>query len=1484
MSDVIRKTPYVSPDTIRAKLHMDQKLQEAHTSETAYHQHSNQTYNVSHMKNWGAEMLLETRKLKMDRPPLGDVHLSQRFSEYFNLKYDDNVNTYEQENAIMCVLKEHTLEDGKQLYIRFENVTQMILPRASSHSEKRIFPHVVWKTTTPPKMYISGSSDNSTSDLIAYSDDDKLGEVTYWFCTTSTSTLTGNNHVEFYHRNLLDEENCTDDAIQTLPIEVWGEGLPLVWITFENFNSLPKIILPNNIGWNQHPIFTFGTDGNNNHYIYPFMWGKDNYPEERIPENSDWQVRLRSRLPFEMGEGKEEINKNRYISQIEFVHCKNFDPYSAENHLGIIKIPLPTRNVRFKFVTSDEIGYPISKWNFDQWEFRKPVEGDWDYNGTSYVNEVYAYLPRGFVDTNNSINGSLKPYMQPFLKVIPNSSKPPIEYMWKRDSNTFGMHVDYTTDYSLNNVLKKNGTIFNLGDFDGLPSYYYHKLPRDTHRAHVELYGTKDVPNGSTNHAMDKRVAAVIVDAGIPQTEISEITTEMKSAIVYDFTKDSPTYYTKAENIITILNVKSDIGYSSRSEFGDITLNNYSACKPFIYHGNRLFSLGPIGYDPELEYGRVYYLSNDPIEYSNNAIDSLKKPLRTMARVCDIPTDTSQLISINGKAPTLVLDEDYHRTELSYQYDDFMKLWDSRTLVKNGNVVFFQETDPYYNIGKRYESKFDYIIITKFSEPIDGTTSVLPANTRIGITMDQIDDNTYTMFWTVKMVDLYEGNTHVCKIHLEMKDSSNKITYASVQRWYVDISDKQFWHIDGVYLSASIGAGNISQAYKIKNFKMSLYLIDELGYEAWETLGVDFNRNPLDYELTYQWLNTHYGIPQCLEYCMNNKLHLCREIEAELDQNVFNEDGYRWQIRTKGSGYVAGDVIQCYVGGKVCRGIITQTMQGGGVKKIEMSNPVDPEYYEVSFTNFKRSQIITPALIKKQYGSRGNGLQLNFSISDTQWAYSNIMDDPGYANMNRLMALQYDAYGNLWIVIPEVIRTNASAYIPNGDITITEDDDSVMYTVVWNKVYQLTGEHVDANAYNLYAMTDFYRRTLNAIMMKSLYERITSYIGNDKGVLYSTHIANHATILSLSQDYESEYDSLTDYLSESMFVNGLLHDDSYYVLKEGTENGEPVYHVNWYECSDIWGYMYDITPFPRNHKAIIKPGMNKSGRLLIQSGTKQGVDYYDKTITITCQPSVFIYETDASSYPIYQYYHHGMTQRISDHQFFFTDFDEYGYYHEDKSVYEIQENRVVLRYDVYKYNGDHVKKPSEEVILEQYLEQAYEAYKAAHPAWEDETDEDYIQRLTDGWTNKVQREWLYKVAGQKGIDILYSPSVNDVNQSITLLRAKGEIVGTNYDNDTNTYEPIGVQPTGLSIPLTTRVYQKQYHWNTSPNTIVETDLQFFFKIPDDVESLEGFRLKHDDGNDISKYAMLLYKNKLYVFDDRDVDDVKWIPIQRRIRN
>lgn len=77
---------------------------------------------------------------------------------------------------------------------------------------------------------------------------------------------------------------------------------------------------------------------------------------------------------------------------------------------------------------------------------------------------------------------------------------------------------------------------------------------------------------------------------------------------------------------------------------------------------------------PNDEIGRVYVLSNDGIEYVNNARSETPKPERTMARICDIPSSVMQLTNIHGLAPTSIVDKKYIRSYASITEEDIDRI------------------------------------------------------------------------------------------------------------------------------------------------------------------------------------------------------------------------------------------------------------------------------------------------------------------------------------------------------------------------------------------------------------------------------------------------------------------------------------------------------------------------------------------------------------------------------------------------------------------------------------------------------------------------------------------------------------------------------------------------------------------------------------------------------------------------------------------
>lgn len=89
--------------------------------------------------------------------------------------------------------------------------------------------------------------------------------------------------------------------------------------------------------------------------------------------------------------------------------------------------------------------------------------------------------------------------------------------------------------------------------------------------------------------------------------------------------------------------------------------------------GKHAVSDSPIQLNDEI--GRVYVLSNDDIEYKNNATERYPKPARTAARICDIPTSVIQLAGTTGNSPDPIVDKKYVRTEANFSNEDLYRLY-----------------------------------------------------------------------------------------------------------------------------------------------------------------------------------------------------------------------------------------------------------------------------------------------------------------------------------------------------------------------------------------------------------------------------------------------------------------------------------------------------------------------------------------------------------------------------------------------------------------------------------------------------------------------------------------------------------------------------------------------------------------------------------------------------------------------------------------
>ena len=100
-----RSSPLVSPDTVRQQLHLDKAFFDMHTKKNFGREDINGSQYVGTVENFGDEMLLESRKMKLLKPPLNEIICDSSLLNFFKLQYADEIPSYHQTNMFVAVLK-----------------------------------------------------------------------------------------------------------------------------------------------------------------------------------------------------------------------------------------------------------------------------------------------------------------------------------------------------------------------------------------------------------------------------------------------------------------------------------------------------------------------------------------------------------------------------------------------------------------------------------------------------------------------------------------------------------------------------------------------------------------------------------------------------------------------------------------------------------------------------------------------------------------------------------------------------------------------------------------------------------------------------------------------------------------------------------------------------------------------------------------------------------------------------------------------------------------------------------------------------------------------------------------------------------------------------------------------------------------------------------------------------------------------------------
>lgn len=640
--------PLVSPDAARKTFQLLERFYDGYAKRNNGYVDADGLQYVGTFENWGSEIYSEARKLLTDRVPIDLVFTRNEFDFYFNLMYSELIETYEQQTMFVGVLKENVLRSNCTYKLRFTNCNMVNVLRAESWSDPNVKRDPFIITTTAPTLSIV-DPDNQLTEVDLTISSNVGGSITYAFHPdySNTKPSTPEHPVEQIWNY--------DETTQTLIIDLTKREVnrPWIWVYCDAFKTLPDIGFVNNEDVNGNTLLTVGTDGHANSYLYPCIY-ENNVPAILGPdEDKQWFLKI---IPVDTSEFVETGDTNAYsikVKEVSYVYSTK--PWDQPDYIKTVKFE--STDIKVTLTNVDNIWI----------HYRKPQPGDYDYDGIRYINRRYAWIslneyedqPTSTVLKHLLKIDFLKEYLHTFEHMMGNAVS--------------GVHMDTCSDRSDNGVLKKNGTIHSLGDFDGLPIYF--KLLGDhcDHRSHVELYAIRDQLNKYNQKATDKQTAAIIIDSALSPKDSEEMLDTLPILIKYNF--DVGREYAPVSGDVPAVNVKSSITFIDENTFGDDATLGQEVLPHFIYQGGRVYSLTSFRLDPDLEYGRVYIITNDPSEYENNMKTQFTKAARTFARICDIPTTFSQLIHVTGFVPTVIIDKKYIHCDAAFLNDDNERLW-----------------------------------------------------------------------------------------------------------------------------------------------------------------------------------------------------------------------------------------------------------------------------------------------------------------------------------------------------------------------------------------------------------------------------------------------------------------------------------------------------------------------------------------------------------------------------------------------------------------------------------------------------------------------------------------------------------------------------------------------------------------------------------------------------------------------------------------
>lgn len=662
----VEKNAFMTPDSLRQFLKLNKGIYDLHTSKNYGLDDTGGLKYVGTVENYGSELLIESNKLKLNRPPIESLLIDDSLLFYFDLKFSEDItdfancfiyesdNNFNKQNMVCGLLKKDRLINDHTYSIIYDDIELVYSLNSYAVSDNKVSRMAYFRTTTAPVLRIMDENESITEIPLTVSDGSEVDTVYYFPLNLMTYDLIMQHPFDTEINDIVTAGTFTININDNL-----HDHIPYIWFCVDRFKKLPSFELINDKGYGNRTLLSVGMDGHNIVHLYPSCDTEPCIPN--IPSvEGEWYLKAIGEFTVN---GRHDIVGD--VLKIQYMYSTDIDEEAIYH-----------QDITYDFTLHKVKVNPTLNWYIHR-------------NNEDVID--FLYLPLTAFDQNIPsdiiINNEVE--LIPAFDVKMDDRKY-IDYFEPDMVHlTSGIHVDYTTDYSENGVKKLRGVVHDMGEFDGLPSYYKEWM-METHRSHVEMYSIRDnIINN--NNPMNRQTAGVIIDSGVPQIDIESM--GMNAEVCISYIGDSIFDTIKESESST--NYLTDLGYHDDQTFACTIIGEYSQDQKFIYHGNGIFSLGVQELDPELEMGRVYGITNDSIKYENNGLTE-NRAARTVARICDIPTSFVQLINIKDYSPTYALDPYYVSQRASWNIAQEIMLWNidnPRFICYNNTRIFDKDYD-----------------------------------------------------------------------------------------------------------------------------------------------------------------------------------------------------------------------------------------------------------------------------------------------------------------------------------------------------------------------------------------------------------------------------------------------------------------------------------------------------------------------------------------------------------------------------------------------------------------------------------------------------------------------------------------------------------------------------------------------------------------------------------------------------------------------